>query len=89
MGALPRLRPNSPTMYLGGEGRSDMAASSAPHISVCIPTYKRPSMLATCLDALMIQRAEGFTYSVIVVDNDPGQSASGIVRERTGSAGRH
>ena len=63
-----------------------MTDTSAPHISICIPTYKRPGMLARCLDALMKQKVEGFTYSIVVVDNDPGQSASSLVNKRIGSS---
>jgi succinoglycan biosynthesis protein ExoM len=51
------------------------------HISVCIATYKRPSMLCRCLEALRNLEHEGFTYSIVVVDNDPEQSAREIVYE--------
>ena len=60
-----------------------MIESRSPHISICVPTYKRPAMLVKCLDALKMQQAEGFTYSIVVVDNDPGHSASELVLERS------
>ena len=42
-------------------------------------------MLAKRLDGVTRQCAKGFTYSVVVVDNDTGQSASSTVRERATS----
>src|SRR5262245_39860520 len=59
-----------------------MTRPISPHISICIPTYKRPGMLARCLDGVTSQCAKGFTYSVVVVDNDINQSASSTVRGR-------
>jgi GT2 family glycosyltransferase len=43
-------------------------------------------MLAKCLDALTTQCAKGFTYSIVVVDNDAEQSARSAVRERAVSS---
>jgi succinoglycan biosynthesis protein ExoM len=51
-----------------------------PHISVCVPTYKRPQMLARCLGALTTQEQRDFTYSIVVVDNDAEQSAKSLVK---------
>lgn len=51
-----------------------------PHIAVCICTYKRPEMLARLLDKLKAQDTDHlFSYSVVVVDNDDGAAAKGIV----------
>jgi succinoglycan biosynthesis protein ExoM len=58
-----------------------MTDTDSPHISVCIPTYKRPSMLSRCLAALKNQETRGFTYSVVVIDNDIDQSSKKIVLE--------
>lgn len=56
--------------------------STAPHIEVCICTYKRRELLARLLDALRGQKTAGkFTYSILVVDNDALGSASDIVSE--------
>jgi len=53
-----------------------------PHISVCICTFKRPKLLRLLLDKLSLQQTEGlFTYSAVVADNDPEQSASAVVAE--------
>lgn len=50
--------------------------SHLPHISVCICTYKRPSLLRRCLDSVCDQRTAGlFSYSVVVADNDVMESA--------------
>ncbi len=66
-----------------------MTESDVPRIAVCVPTYMRPQMLESCLDALIVQEREGFDYSVVVVDNDTAQSARRIVdqcRSRTSVA---
>jgi succinoglycan biosynthesis protein ExoM len=57
-----------------------VSISSAPHVSVCICTYQRLSLLRRLLDALRNQDTQGaFTYSVVVVDNDKLRSAEGVV----------
>jgi glycosyltransferase involved in cell wall biosynthesis len=56
-------------------------ATVTAHISVCVPTYKRPEMLAKCLDGLERQERRGFTHSIVVVDNDDQQSARSVVEE--------
>jgi glycosyltransferase involved in cell wall biosynthesis len=38
-------------------------------ISVVIPTYRRPALLARCLDALIAQTLPGHAFEVIVVDD--------------------
>ena len=59
-----------------GQAQSD----KAPHISVCVCTYQRPTLLEHLLRTLRNQRTDGlFTYSVVVVDNDAAQSARQIV----------
>ena len=58
-----------------------MSASSSPHISVCVPTYKRPDTLTRCLEGLERQERHGFTYSIVVVDNDFLESAKDLVEE--------
>ncbi|ABK16658.1 glycosyltransferase family 2 protein [Syntrophobacter fumaroxidans] len=59
-----------------------MSNENLPHISVCIPTYKRPALLDRCLKALQNQECSGFTYSITVVDNDINGSASETVQGR-------
>jgi succinoglycan biosynthesis protein ExoM len=55
-------------------------SSQLPHISVCICSYKRLEMLARLLDKLQGQdTGRLFSYSIVVVDNDAGASAAGIV----------
>ena len=53
----------------------------ALHVSICVLTYKRPTMLARCLGALSNQVVEGFTCSILVVDNDADESAKLVVQE--------
>ena len=40
-----------------------------PVVSVVIPTYRRPHLLADCLEALCAQNYDPSSYEVIVVDN--------------------
>ena len=56
-----------------------MAEPHLPHIEVCVLTYRRPDMLASCLAALIRQQQKGFTYSILVVDNDAEHSAEDVV----------
>lgn len=56
--------------------------NEAPHISVCVCTYKRPPFLKRLLQKLADQEADGlFTYSIVVVDNDCLRSAEALVSE--------
>ncbi|MGC8490545.1 MAG: glycosyltransferase family 2 protein [Syntrophobacteraceae bacterium] len=56
-----------------------MSPSDLPHISVCIPTFKRPELLDRCLEAMQAQESRGFSYSITVVDNDVEESARQVV----------
>lgn len=51
------------------------------HISVCVPTYRRPLLLCSCLHGLKAQDAKDFSYSIVVADNDVLQSARDIVED--------
>jgi glycosyltransferase involved in cell wall biosynthesis len=55
------------------------------HISVCVCTYRRNSMLARLLRNLALQDTHGrFTFSVVVVDNDPsGPAQAEVARLRS------
>src|SRR5260370_42075710 len=50
------------------------------HVSICICTYKRADFLKRLLERLENQRTDGlFTYSMVVSDNDSGESAREMV----------
>jgi succinoglycan biosynthesis protein ExoM len=50
------------------------------HVSVCIPTYKRPEYLERLLTILIEQKTNGhFTFSIVVIDNDVFCSAKKVV----------
>ena len=54
--------------------------SSKIHITVCICTYKRPQFLINLLDHLQNQVTNDlFTYSILIIDNDPKLSAKDLV----------
>ena len=46
-----------------------MNAATAPDVTVVIPTYLRPGLLARCLDALLAQSLDASRYEVVVVDD--------------------
>ena len=62
-------------------------SNELPHISVCICTYNRPVLLKRLLTEVARQETDGkFTYSVVLADNDPEESARTTVAEmRTNS----
>lgn len=47
----------------------DIHTHANPRISVVMPTYRRPQLLARCLDALMAQTLPGDAYEIVVVDD--------------------
>ena len=56
--------------------------AETPHICVCICTYKRAALLRRLLRELGEQETGGgFSYSIVVVDNDTQQSAQPVVAE--------
>ncbi len=79
---IPSYR-RSPFLFDEGVGVMNLVMKNqeTSHISVCIPTYKRPNMLGRCLEALQGQEGIGFTYSIVVVDNDVNQSARKVVQK--------
>lgn len=40
-----------------------------PRVSVVVPTYKRPDLLARCLDALLTQDFDAQNYEIVVADD--------------------
>lgn len=64
------------------EGLLFVQRAAAPHISVCICTYRRPNLLTRLLTELCDQETNGlFTYSIVVADNDIARSAEPVVSE--------
>lgn len=50
------------------------------HISICVCSYKRPEMLRKLLSELRgLETCDGFTFSVVISDNDPAESARPVV----------
>ncbi len=58
--------------------------SDAParEISVVIPTYKRPDLLARCLDAVLAQSIDADRFEVVVIDDGASVETEAVVRER-------
>jgi succinoglycan biosynthesis protein ExoM len=58
-----------------------------PHVTVCICTLRRPTLLRRLLDQLPKQQTNGlFSFSVVVCDNDAEQSAAPVVAATRKSA---
>lgn len=51
-----------------------------PRVSVVIPTYKRPALLARCLSAVLAQDFQPDAYEIIVVDDGCSDSTREVVR---------
>jgi len=66
------------------------AASVSSHVTVCICTFKRANLLRQLLERLENQLTEElFTYSVVVADNDSGQSARQVVAAFSSNSHMH
>ena len=60
---------------------------TAPHISICISTYKRPLLLERLFQRIRSLRMDGlFSFSVVVVDNDAKESAREVISRTRGDA---
>ena len=57
-----------------------------PRVSVVIPTYRRPQLLARCLDALAAQSLAGAAYEVIVVDDGRSEDTHALCGAHTAMA---
>ena len=69
------------------DASSTAAARRMPHVTVCVCTYKRPQLLARLLTALAAQETNGFTWSIVVADNDHLESGQPVVTEFAAAAG--
>ena len=64
-----------------------LTGAGTPHISVCVCTYKRPKLLMRLLRDLDLQETDQlFTYSIVVADNDPDESAASLVQQFTATS---
>jgi GT2 family glycosyltransferase len=54
-------------------GRAD-GPNARPDVSVVVPTYRRPDMLAACLDALARQNMPPDRYEIVVCDDGPDEA---------------
>ena len=48
-------------------------------ISICICTFRRPELLANLLTAIRHQNVNNVSVQIVVVDNDPAQSAKSVL----------
>jgi GT2 family glycosyltransferase len=48
--------------------------TSAPRISVVVPTYRRPDLIERCLRALQSQDVSPSEFEIIVVDDEPAEA---------------
>lgn len=89
-GVSPNFAAGVPTLPRKGAlevaaGDASAAASTAnaplnPHLSIVICTYRRPQLLAACLQSCLDQQcACDIRYEIVVVDNDVERSAWPVV----------
>jgi glycosyltransferase involved in cell wall biosynthesis len=45
-------------------------------VSVVVPTYRRPDMLERCIQSLLIQNFPPHAYEIIIVEDEPGETAT-------------
>lgn len=61
--------------------------AAPPHITVCVCTFKRPALLKRLLEAVgRLKTGDGFSYSVVIADNDREHGAEPVVKEFAASA---
>ncbi|OLL27561.1 glycosyl transferase family 2 [Burkholderia sp. SRS-W-2-2016] len=56
-----------------------VASRSFPEVSVVVPTYRRPAMLANCLRALCAQQLAADRYEIVVCDDGPDDDTRACV----------
>lgn len=57
-----------------------MSAPAIPHVTVCICTFRRATLLQRLLQELRRQHTDSrFTYSIVVADNDAARSSESVV----------
>ena len=55
-------------------------------ISVLIPTYLRPDMLRRSIESCLAQQGLGVAFEIVVVDNDPNESARPLAEQIAATA---
>ena len=60
---------------------------TTPELSVVVPTFRRPALLARCLDALARQSAGLDRFEVVVADDGSGDETGTVVRAAARRAG--
>lgn len=63
-----------------------MTIHPAPRVSVVVPTWRRPDLLARCLAALGAQTLAAHEYEIIVCDDGPSADTLEVVREAQNAA---
>lgn len=54
--------------------------ATTPRLSVIVPTFRRPALLAQCLSALAAQDAPSSSFEVVVVDDGSGDNTAEVLR---------
>lgn len=67
------------TQRVGGESRPGMAL---PLVTVVIPTYARPDLLAHCLDSVLAQTYPADRIEIVVAHNISSDETESVVRQR-------
>lgn len=63
------------------------SGSTSLDLAICVCTYKRPQLLATCLASLLAQKIpDDLSVGVVVIDNDRERTAAPVVARVCGGA---
>ncbi|MEK6346679.1 MAG: glycosyltransferase [Burkholderia sp.] len=65
---------------LAGDAAPTHTAAAALQVSVVVPTYRRPAMLAVCLDALCHQDFPPARYEIVICDDGPDDATRACVQ---------
>lgn len=58
-----------------------------PLVTIAIPTFKRPQLLAEAVASALAQRFDG-TVEILIVDNDPDSMGAAALLDRVGGVGK-
>ncbi len=57
------------------------------HVSIIIPTHNRGDLLSSSIESILVQKADGFNYEIIVVDNNSTDQTASLIADKIRSNG--
>lgn len=59
-----------------------MPVRTPPDVDICILTFRRADLLAQLLDSVAAMEVDGMALRIVVVDNDPAETARDVITSR-------